>query len=97
MDTIALSGMCGRCAVQAQGSVFRETSSRQRNAMSLSSNRFANAALNQARNYDRRYRKLVPFSEVLDTLRRHAAFDLPLKFVLDRDSESSGLFKRGPL
>ena len=64
--------------------------------MSFSSNRFADAALNQAQNYDRRHRKYIPFSELLDTLRRHAAFDVPLRFVLDRDSESAGFFKRAP-
>ena len=59
--------------------------------------RFANAGLKAANTYDRRFRKLVPYAEIIDTLRRQAAFDLPLKFVLDRDSESPGLFKRGPL
>lgn len=64
--------------------------------MSLSSSRFANAALNQVQNYDRRYRKYIPFSELLDTLRRHAALDAPLRFVLDCDSESIGFIKKGP-
>lgn len=64
--------------------------------MAFSSDKFANAGLRQANNYERKFRKRIPFAEIIDVLRRQAAFDLPLKFVLDRDSESGGLFKRGP-
>lgn len=61
-----------------------------------SSDRFANAAFAQATNYDRRFSKYAPFSDIIETLRREVAFDVPLKFVLDKDSESAGFFKRGP-
>ena len=64
--------------------------------MPLSTDKFANAAHRQVSNYERKFRKYVPFMELVDVLRRQAAFDIPLKFVLDRDSESSGFFKRGP-
>lgn len=65
--------------------------------MSPFESKFANAGLRAASNYERKFRKYVPFAELIDALRRQAAFDVPLKFVLDRDSESSGFFKRGPL
>lgn len=64
--------------------------------MSPFESKFADAGLRAASNYDRKFRRYAPFSEIIDTLRRQAAFDLPLKFVLDRDSESAGFFKRGP-
>ncbi len=64
--------------------------------MSPLESKFANAGYNQARKYERRFRKRVPIAEIIDALRRQAAFGRPLKFVLDRDSESAGFFKRGP-
>ena len=59
--------------------------------------RFAYAGLDAASKYDRRHRKFVPFAEIIDVLRRQAAFDVPLKFVLDRDPESSWIVRRGAL
>ena len=64
--------------------------------MRFSTNRFATAAGKSADRYERRFRKLVPYQELKDALRRDAAFDVPLKFVLDPDEESQGLRKRGP-
>ena len=65
--------------------------------MSPMDSRFADAGLNAASKYDRRFGRFTAISEIIDTLRRQAAFDTPLKFVLDRDPENSWIVRKSPL